>query len=49
MDSSFSAMLPKLDKQNYKINTIINNNSYKHYMVAYFLFVDDTFILFKSS
>lgn len=49
MGSPFSAMLLKLYKQNYKINIITNNNSYKHYIVAYFLYVDDTLILFKSS
>lgn len=44
MGSPFSAMLPKLCKQNYKINTIINNKPYKHYIIAYFLCIDDTFI-----
>jgi len=49
MGSPLSALLSELYMQNYETQNIFNNEQYKPFILAYFRYVDDTFILFKGS
>jgi hypothetical protein len=49
MGSPLSAILSELYMQNYESINILNHKVYKQYIIAYFRYVDDTFILFKGT